>query len=222
LSYDVFVIVYHHTAGEDAPPRAHPWTTAQSDSSQRYVDFKAEPHLIRTVLEDWNPYNSESFAETFFQLLEWLNGKDSQLESNDCAFRGAHPNTDTQFKFPHRCDGRLMILYRDLYLNTQPDAVDWLFNETKAALYRTDKKFRAGAVGFSFMQTGYLALGDGVKQAAFGFQIGLSLFAYGGDHSSTHASMDRLLSNLRQALEVVNYRIGLGEVKKLLNRPAKG
>jgi hypothetical protein len=211
------MIAYHHKAGDAEAARVHPWTRALENEANRYIDFKANPQLIRTSLEDWVPYKAEQFADTFFELLEWLNGEKSQLESNDCAFRGAHPNTtDQQFKFSQRCDGRLMVLYRDLYLNTQGDTVDWLFNETMAALHRIDKKFKAAAVGLSFMQTAYTAFGDGVKSGAFGFEIGFFSFAYGRDRSEAHGNMDRLLRNLRQALEIVNYRLVLGEPQKLL------
>lgn len=211
------MISYHHTAGEEQPPRPHPWSTALTDSSQAYVDFKTNPTLIRTALEDWVLYKSEPFAESFFQLLEWLNGSDSHLESNDCAFRAAHPNTtDKQFKFPERCDGRLMILYRDLYLNTQTATVDWLFNETFSALEGVDQEFTAGAVGLSFLKAVYLALGDGKKKGALGFQIGFSFFAYGADRAASHANIDRLLRNVRAALEIVNARIAKGEPQGLL------
>jgi hypothetical protein len=114
-----------------------------------------------------------------------------------------------------------MFMYRNLYLNTQPDAVDWLFNETLRALARIDRKFRAGAVGFSFMDTVYLAFGDNPTGApgfrgAAGHQVSLRLFAYGDDRTASHGNMNRLMQNLRRALEVANYRIGLGEIERLL------
>jgi hypothetical protein len=202
------LIAYHERNGEEAEPRAHPWSTAVNDSAHRYIDFKLEPQLIRTALEDWVPYRAAPFAESFFQLLEWLNGPQSRLESNDCAFRGSHANTtDHQFQYKERCDGRLMILYRNTYLNTFADAVDWLFNETLGSLSGVDEEFHSGAVGFSFLRTGYLALGDGKRRAAAGFQVGLSFFAYGNDQSSCHEAMNRLILNVRQALETINARI---------------
>ncbi len=214
------MIAYHHTAGEDAKPREHPWTTALADQSQRYVDFKSEPGLIRSALEDWVPYKNERFAESFFQLMEWLHSSENHLESNDCAFRDAHLNTtDRQFKFAKRCDGRLMILYRDIYLNTQPLAVNWLFNATLKTLQQIDPKFLTAAVGLSRAKAVYLALGDGVKRGGLGDQISLSFFAYGDSRRAAHASMERLLRNVYQTLHMANARIARGEVQALF-KPA--
>lgn len=104
------MIAYHAKETEDGPTRAHPWNFVQGDLTHAYVDFKASPHLIRSSIEDLRPYQGRSFAETFFKLIEWINGSDCRFESNDCAFRGPSGNIDTQFGAPLRCDGRLMSL----------------------------------------------------------------------------------------------------------------
>lgn len=201
------MIAYYAKELNSSVPRAHPWTVAEINDRHRYVDFKFEPHLIRTVLEDWTPFSSEPFAETFFQLLEWLHGPSGQLESNDCAFRPAAPNRDKQFHFAMRCDGRLMILFRDLVKNTQSASVDWLLNESMRTLNNVDRDFVSGAVGFSFMKAVYMAFGSNPKQGALGHQVMLSFFAYGDDRTATRASMYRVLTNVHSALVKVDDRI---------------
>ncbi len=209
------MIVYHAKEFEDAGPRPHPWSTSIADPSQQYVDFKQEPGKIRTALEGWTLYSNERFAETFFQLLEWLNGDDSHLESNDCAFLPAADNIDAQFSFKKRCAERLMILFRDIYENTQPDSVDWLFNGTGKRLVVLDKEFRAGAIGLSYKKTIYKALSDDPKEGAAGFQVMLSLFAYGKNRTTAHNAMARVIGNLRIALGSINNRVAAGEVVDL-------
>lgn len=206
------MIIYYDKKLNSSEPRAHPWTMTLHDESHRYVDFKSQPQLIRVVLEDWVPFGHEQFAESFFRLLEWLNGKDSNLESNDCAFRPSSDNIDKQFKFAKRCDGRLIILFRDLIENTQTDSVDWLFNTTMQTLGTIDPEFVAGAVGFSFAKTVYMALGDKPKRGALGHQIMLSFFAYGKNRGAAHRNMNRLILNVRNALQRINARIGQGEL----------
>jgi len=200
------VIAYHAKELDSSDPRAHPWTVGKEDESHRYIDFKSEPHLIRTALEDWAPFSAEPFAETFFQLLEWLNGHDSNVESNDCAFRPAGNNRDKQFQYSMRCDGRLMILFRDLFKNTQTSKVDWLLNEGMQALEEIDQGFVAGAVGFSFSKTAYMAFGKHPKQGAAGHQVMLSFYAYGNDGPAAHDSMNRLLKNVHSALRKIDAR----------------
>lgn len=201
------MIAYHAKELDSSDARAHPWTVTKEDASHRYFDFKSEPHLIRTALEDWASFSGEPFAETFYQLLEWLNSPDGNLESNDCAFRPAVNNRDKQFPFSMRCDGRLMILFRDLFKNTQPSKVDWLLNEGMQTLGEIDRDFVAGAVGFSFSKTAYMEFGKHPKQGAAGHQVMLSFYAYGNDGVAAHESMNRLLKNVYATLRKMDARI---------------
>ena len=51
------------------------------------------------------------------ELLERLNGPTSSLESNDCAFSPPHASDIAQPGKSLQCEGRLMILCRELELN---------------------------------------------------------------------------------------------------------
>ena len=205
------MIAYRDEKLDCHEPRAHPWSTGRSDPSHSYVDFKAEPSAIRVALEDWVPFSHEPFAESFFRLLEWLNGNLSHLESNDSAFRPAHENRDKQFKFAKRCDGRLMIFFRDLFANTQTGAVHWLLKETMGTLSVIDQQFAGAAVAFSLSRTAYMALGERPKEGALGWQLNLSFFAYGKNRGAAHRSMNRLIGNVDEALRRINARIARRE-----------
>src|SRR5512140_780274 len=83
---------YDHAGPDPDTVRAHPWTVATLDPSARYMDLKANPALIRLSLEDFLPFSRWPAIDTFYSLLEWLNGPESTLESNDCAFEGPCAN----------------------------------------------------------------------------------------------------------------------------------
>ena len=136
---------YEHNDPDSLGPRSHPWIDGKSDPTHRYYDFRARPELIRSSLEDMQDWNSYPAAETFYRLLEWINGSESVFESNDCAFSGATANTSTQFSKRLQCSGRLMILYRDLALNRSPEQIHWLTNAAAHALRGTDPSIRMGS-----------------------------------------------------------------------------
>ncbi|NOS82266.1 MAG: hypothetical protein HOP32_11870, partial [Nitrospira sp.] len=75
--------VYEHSDPDSLKLRSHPWIDAESDPTNRYYDFKIHPELIRLSLEDMQKWSAYPATETFYRLLEWLNGPDSIFESND-------------------------------------------------------------------------------------------------------------------------------------------
>ena len=78
--------VYEHNDPDSLIPRSHPWIDGESDPTHRYYDFRTSPELIRSSLEDMQEWSTYPATETFYRLLEWLNGPESVFESNDCAF----------------------------------------------------------------------------------------------------------------------------------------
>ena len=118
---------------DTAPPppgRQHPWTASVTNADWKYYDLKAQPELIRTVLEDFTPWNRYAAIVRFYELLEWLNGSESQFESNDCGLRPPRidpaPPPMIPFESPVVVHGRLSILYRALEYNCRSDTVGWL------------------------------------------------------------------------------------------------
>lgn len=209
------MIVYYAKEFETAEPRAHPWSTSVANKCHAYVDFKVHPSRVRSALEDLQPYSEFPFAEKFYSLIEWLNGRVSVLETNDCAFRGAHENADQQFKFERRCSGRLMILYRDVIENAKATSVDWLLESLCRCIGRANPSFVAGAVGLSRMATIYKALGNGPGTGGLGSQVMLSFFAYGKNDARCYESMERVLDVASISLEKVNRQLKTGALKLL-------
>ena len=187
-------------------PRAHPWTDAASNSGSRYHDFKAEPQLVRTSLEDFTPWSDGEAVGTFYLLLEWLNAPDGALESNDCEFTGPHDNPSPQFRKAQECSGRLMILYRDLPLNLSYSHVDWLEGTAHRHLARIDPEFEWGAVGTTIMRTQYVGL-PVPDEDQMGYQLMLSFWAWGDTEAETMAHLDRLFGNLSRALHETSAEI---------------
>src|SRR6188474_3242403 len=93
-------------------PRSHPWSDSTLDAGARYHDLSAAPELIRSVLEDFTPFERYPAIEAFYALLERINHPKSSLRSSDCAFSGPEPNQSSQMKGTLQCSGRLMILFR--------------------------------------------------------------------------------------------------------------
>jgi hypothetical protein len=79
--------VYRHVDRVLETPRGHPWGTAIDNPDERYYDFKEHSDLIPEVLEDFKPWSRYPAIATSYELLRWINGPESVVESNDCAFQ---------------------------------------------------------------------------------------------------------------------------------------
>ena len=196
---------YRHSDPQGDIPRSHPWNIAAHDPTHKYYDFKAQPELIRFSLEDFVPWKHYAAIERFYGLLEWINGPDSQLESNDCAFRDPSPNTNPNFSKTLQCSDRLMILYRDLKLNTEPEYIQWLTDASHHYLNQSDPDFVLGCVGTTIMQAHFTSLPPTEKQS--GHQLQLLFWAWGDGEVETMGNLDRLFKNLTLALRGVSDEI---------------
>lgn len=191
--------VYEHGNPDSLGTRSHPWIDGESDPTHRYYDFRAKPELIRSSLEDMQEWSIYPATETFYRLLEWLNGSESVFESNDCAFSGVTSNTSTQFSKCLQCSGRLMILYRDLALNTSPEQIHWLTNAAAHALGQTDPAFEWGAIGATITSVRFITL-PGPPELQRGQQLMLSFWAWGEDELEVMTNLDRTFRNVTVAL----------------------
>lgn len=198
--------IYEHNDPGSLSPRSHPWIDGESDPTHRYYDFRARPELIRSSLEDLREWGAYAATETFYRLLEWLNGPESAFESNDCAFSGAIANTSPQFSKRLQGSGRLMILYRDLPLNTSPERIQWLTNAAAHALRETDPAFEWGAIGATIMSVRYSAL-PGPPELQRGQQLMLSFWAWGENVPEVMTHLDRTLRNVTVALRKLSSEI---------------
>jgi len=198
--------VYEHSDPDSLKPRSHPWIDAESNPAYRYYDFKTQPELIRSSLEDLQQWTSYPAIETFYRLLEWLNGSESIFESNDSAFNGAATTAGTPSSTPLQCSGRLMILYRNLVLNTSPEQMHRLTNATAQALSETDPLFEWGAIGATIMSAQFTTL-PGPPERQRGQQLMLSFWAWGETEAEMMRHLDRIFHNLTGALQRVSDEI---------------
>ena len=122
---------------------------------------------------------------------------ESVFESNDCAFSGATANTQDSKRL--QCSGRLMMLYRELALNTSPEQMHWLTNAAAHALRRTDPAFEGGAIGATIMPVRFTTL-PGPPERQRGQQLMLSFWAWGKQEPEVMTNLDRTFHNVTVAL----------------------
>lgn len=198
--------VYEHNDPDSLRLRTHPWTDGESNPAHKYYDFRARPELIRSSIEDLQEWGAHPATETFYRLLEWLNGPESALESNDCAFNGASINTSSECSKHLQCSGRLMILYRNLALNTAPGRIHRLTNDAAHAMSAVDPAFEWGAVGATITPVRFTTL-PGPPERQQGQQLMLSFWAWGEDEPEAMTNLDRTFRNLTIALQQVSDEI---------------
>jgi hypothetical protein len=99
------------------PVRNHPYDGAKYDSRVRHYDLVKHPELIRQVLEDFKLWEQYAAIESFYQLLEWINGNDSIFESSDCRMEAPKQNLNKNMPYDLVLQGRLIIFFRDIKLN---------------------------------------------------------------------------------------------------------
>jgi hypothetical protein len=194
--------VVEHADADSLAERSHPWSGSLADRAHRYHDLRAEPGLIRTALEDLRAWEHYPATETFYRLLEWLNGSESTLETNDCAFNGPTANETAGFDKALQCSGRLMLLFRDLPLNRDASKVHAFTNTLARALSLEDEGFHWGVVGATIVRVRFTALPGSVEEQ-LGSQLMLSFWVWGDDEAETMAHLDRTWTNLAAALRRV-------------------
>ena len=189
--------VYRHADRVLETPRGHPWSTAIDNPDERYYDFKEHADLIPEVLEDFKPWSRYPAITTFYELVRWINGPESVVESNDCAFEGPQANQSHEFPKARECTGRLMILIRRLDKNVSYDVVADLEERALLQLQGLDTEFEWGAVGTTIAKVDYHTL----PSAPAGFQLCISFWAWGDTDDDAMSNLDRTLSNLTRALQ---------------------
>jgi hypothetical protein len=184
--------------------RAFPYKRTSGGPDEDYHDFKKNPELISKVLEDFVPWESHTAVPQFYEMLLWLNGADSPLETSDCALARKLGDNRTKEAFPKQLEtsGRLMVLYRDLRLNTSLPHMEWLKKATHFHLNRLDPAFELGAVGLCLTKTSYSQLGG-----QLGNELVISFFAFGNNEQEVMENLERLFRNLYAALKCVSQEL---------------
>jgi hypothetical protein len=195
---------YEYDGTPFSEPRSHPWLGSETDPIARHYDFTKSPELIRSALEDFSPFRHYPAVEDFYALLERVNHPRSSLESSDCAFNPPGPNGTRLVEAELECSGRLMLLYRDLPLNTRKERISWLKSALHQQLARLDPKFTLGMIGTTLVPVSYLALPENARS---GQQLLLAFWAFGSTESAVMQNLARLFRNLSQAMRAVSARI---------------
>ena len=203
--------IYKHQNDEYRDRRVHPWDIAESNPLHRFYNFKENPNLIRTVLEDFIPWNKWPAVEKFYEIIEWINSKDSVYESNDCAISGPKQNTDNKFPKTLQCSGRLMILYRNLLLNTSVDNMHWLEGATHHYFNKIDTEFEWGVIGTSILNVQYIEL-PLPEEKQYGTQLSIMFWAWGDTDNECMSNLFRVFKNMHDALEGIS-----NEIKESVN-----
>lgn len=176
--------------------RSHPWTTG-SDPSHRYVDFRTQPELIRGALEDFRVVQGQPAVETFYRLVEWVNGADSPFESNDCALANVEVNPSSAIPTRLLVSGRLMILFRDVSQNCSRARVHALNQAIARGCADVDPDFDRAAIGLSLVEVRYRALPPPRDR---GQQLMISFWVGGDELPELWQNLDRTFGNLDTAL----------------------
>ena len=180
--------------------RAHPWTESDLVTPGRYYNSVKDHHLIRVALEDFKPWEQYRAIESFYELLEFLNGPGSLLETSDCMFRGIVSNTSPQIAKELNALGRLMLLYRNIPLNTSPPHFRRLYQAVLKQISQVDAAFEWGAVVIGAWNTRYSALSGSTQ---WGRQMVLKFWAWGDSEAEAMDSLDRVFQDLRVVLSNV-------------------
>ena len=183
--------------------RSHPWTCAELNISEVYVDFKIHPEKIEETLEDYQTITDEPAAEKFYGLLRYLNGPDSHLETSDCALGQYKKNDNNLFDKGFQRSGRLMVLYKDLELNVIEQYTTWLQEALLFHLKKVDTEFEYGFIELSFMNTDFVTLNP-VKS---GKTVVIDFWAFGNSENDILKNLERLFIALCLGLKNINKEI---------------
>lgn len=177
-----------------------------------FIDFKVHPERIAEVLEDFVPFAAEPAIQSFYGLLEWLNGPESVLESCDCALRPPERHDSVLSHVPLRVHGRLMLMYRDLAANCDMELFAALYNSVGRQLSKLDPEFQRdrGIVTLAPSKTLFRDLmpgtmrhsGDVVSregEPGRGYQLLLTFEAFGNYAADAFANLKRVFANMETA-----------------------
>jgi hypothetical protein len=192
--------LYH---GPPLPVRSHPWTTAVDNEASRYYDFKAAPWLIRDCIEDLLPWQSHAATESMYRLVEWLNGAGGILETNDFQFSGpvsmASENAAVDGDRAMQGQGRLMILFRQLSLNTSQPHMEAFGGRLHQILNQHDQSFELGLIATSCVPVRFIH----ALPVWTGEQLMVSFWAWGATEEATMHNLHRLMCNLQHAFRLL-------------------
>ncbi|MBI6576846.1 MULTISPECIES: hypothetical protein [Pseudomonas syringae group] len=195
------MLVVSHYEIQETAGRSQPWDkTTYTENAGAYYSFCEKPELIREVLEDFKPFESQKAVQTFYELLEWLNRKEGALETNDCFFRPPAENPDDQFRFSTKTHGRLEFFIRKLDMNLSGDAVHWLYRMLSLHLQVERPDFHSAIFDIAGAETEYLELPGGRNERT-GLRLCIYFNAYGDGDANAWDNLDIAIHGLFEAFK---------------------
>lgn len=180
------MLVIPDFATEKESSRTHPWSvTEYTEDGGAYYDFIQHPALIPRVLEDFRPHAHLQAVQHFYRFLEWTNGPESVLETNDCALRPAIKN-DGFINGELRIGGRVEILFRNHALNVDLGCIQWMWRMFYLYLQVNRPNFQEAVFEVAAVPTDYARLPENRCQ---GQRLRFTFNAYG---DSEDEAFDRL------------------------------
>jgi hypothetical protein len=214
------MLVYHdqseeaHAAGNG---RYIPYSETSFDGDGAYYNFLLHPELIPTSLEDFTPFQHRPAVRRFYEMLAWMNGPVSILESTDCLLRPPAANATPSLGGGASLQviGRVVFIYRDHALNTSDDHFYRLIDELHSALASVDQGWKMGACGYARYPAHFVALASEPKEGvSIGGEVCVRFWAWGNTEDECFANLDRLFGNLDSAVRTVSLKIGALSITK--------
>lgn len=209
------MIIVPYFNDPESGDRTHPWAATEYGDEQngggRYVDYKEFPDEIPKTLEDFIPFECQQAVQHFYAFMAWINGPDSHLETNDCAFRGPHPNEDSIFQKKMKFDGRVELFARNYMHNVDPNTFCWLQRMLFIYLQLDRPGFRGGLLSMSAKDTTYVALPAAANQ---GKRISLIFNAYGNDEPELFENLFIIFDVIWESCKQVSHAL-LGDLPRL-------
>lgn len=210
--------------------RTHPeWASSDAFPADRYYDFKADPSLIPRVLDGfkgWKDWSGWEGVQSFYRLLEWMNGPESRLESSGCGFNGPHRNPEPG-RWPGRLltTGGLIFLFRDLELNLSEESASWaarpappgtpptplapgkhvgrLVIRSRELLEELGAGFDGGCVAITLFTTFYAEL-PRPREESYGHEVVYQWWAWGETAEETMTNFSRVVATMFECLKRVS------------------
>jgi hypothetical protein len=139
-------------------------------------------------------------SQTFYDMLRWLNGPDSELETDDCAFGGIRRSSKSELADMKQADGRLMLFYRQLPFNCDQSA-EWLMDCFDFHLRRLNTEIDLGVVGLSKAETYFKSI------LQTGRSLILNFWAWGNTHDEVMDNLNLVFATMFESARCVSHEI---------------
>jgi hypothetical protein len=190
---------------KEYPPTAlryHYWNEAEHDPRGRYYDFRGRPELIPEVLEDFLPFGERPAVQRFYRFLASVNGDDSFLETDDCAFRGPQEKPAGAARRLY-CTGRVILLFRTIQANLDRHSVETLAARIGYHLQASTPDLPDGAAQVAIAPTSYSPYA-GLGDEPIGGSVEITFWADGDDEDEVFDTLDAVVTAMAEAIAKVN------------------